>query len=983
MEQPKRDATERKLVIKSFKVAPKIPSNFLETTWNGRLLHALNAIHDEKPCEESYERLYRAVEDVVVGNFGNELYEKLRQCLEARTEAVAKELKEKCHQGGSFYKSSHKKTSGATGNVGGLSAFSSEEEQFLKFFVDDVWETRVKQMMLIRSLFLYLDRTTATAFTKNASLGGSSSAAADASKEGGREMATGTNDPTSPLDDDERRRRSGTDAVTTTTTTPGSRERSNKESSFKLPLWELSVQQFQKQMDANADVLRKAASGCLRLIEREREGEKIDRTLVKRFTTAMETLKRYGGGSNKSFSSSSFPSAVASGQRNSKKRSAEEEEEEEEEGTMMMVDDNKQQELTPKSPPPLLVFNFERLFLENTARFYAKESDKRFGITKKSASECADYLKHCQTRLNEETLDRAESYLQPQTKLVLTKTVEKALIQDKKLEIIDSSDEMLADSAKVEDLKRLYSLLSRVPDGLKLLRDQFTKRLKFVGQKTVQDEAADCVDVLLRMKSSVDDIVVNAFENQRQFSEGAKVAFEMFINTSKNNRIAELIAKFMDEKLKKGNKTSLSTEKDLDEQLNKAVALFRFIQGKDVFEAFYKKDLAKRLLFSKSASIDAERLVVGKLRSECGANFTTRLEGMFKDVDLSRDIVRNYRNNATNNTAASVGGETKADVDMNASVAEGVDEDKSKRTRKKSTSIITKEEGGGEALEPLPPKPPMTNRETFSVNILTAGFWPSAAKLDVVLPPELQSLRDDFESYYSEQHNNARRLAWQHSTSTCVLKVKFASGTKELAVSLAQAVIILAFNENDDDTNDDEQQHKQFTYKELKEKTNIPDVELKRTLQSLYGGKYRVLLKTPMSKDIDEAKDAFKFNFNLQEKLVRLKISAIQSSTQASGKKRGAGGENGGDHPTTMEEDENEAVRESVRADRFHQIDAMIVRILKTRKKLPHPELINEVVAKLQFPVNNQDLKKRIESLIDREYVERDKDDRDVYHYVA
>ena len=329
MEQPKRDATERKLVIKSFKVAPKIPSNFLETTWNGRLLHALNAIHDEKPCEESYERLYRAVEDVVVGNFGNELYEKLRQCLEARTEAVAKELKEKCLQGGSFHHgSSFKKTSG--NSAGGLSAFSSEEEQFLKFFVDDVWETRVKQMMLIRSLFLYLDRTTATVFTKNASLGASSDAAADSAKEGGREMATGTNDPTSPLDDDERRRRSGTDAVTTTTTTPGSRESSNKESSFKLPLWELSVQQFQKQMDANADVLRKAASGCLRLIEREREGEKIDRTLVKRFTTAMETLKRYGGGSNKSFSSSSFPSAVASGQRNSKKRSAEEEEEEEE-----------------------------------------------------------------------------------------------------------------------------------------------------------------------------------------------------------------------------------------------------------------------------------------------------------------------------------------------------------------------------------------------------------------------------------------------------------------------------------------------------------------------------------------------------------------------------------------------------------------------------------------------------------------------------
>ena len=126
-------------------------------------------------------------------------------------------------------------------------------------------------MMLIRSLFLYLDRTTATAFTKNASIGASSDAAADASKEGGRETTNGNNDPTSPLDDDERRRRSGTDAVTTTTTTPGSRESSNKESSFKLPLWELSVQQFQKQMDANADVLRKSRAGVWCRTRREEE----------------------------------------------------------------------------------------------------------------------------------------------------------------------------------------------------------------------------------------------------------------------------------------------------------------------------------------------------------------------------------------------------------------------------------------------------------------------------------------------------------------------------------------------------------------------------------------------------------------------------------------------------------------------------------------------------------------------------------------
>lgn len=70
-----------------------------------------------------------------------------------------------------------------------------------------------------------------------------------------------------------------------------------------------------------------------------------------------------------------------------------------------------------------------------------------------------------------------------------------------------------------------------------------------------------------------------------------------------------------------------------------AFLLMRFTtQGKDVFEAFYKKDLAKRLLLGKSASIDAEKSMISKLKAECGSQFTNKLEGMFKDVDLSKDI---------------------------------------------------------------------------------------------------------------------------------------------------------------------------------------------------------------------------------------------------------------------------------------------------------------------------------------------------------
>lgn len=92
----------------------------------------------------------------------------------------------------------------------------------------------------------------------------------------------------------------------------------------------------------------------------------------------------------------------------------------------------------------------------------------------------------------------------------------------------------------------------------------------------------------------------------------------------------------MDSKLRMGNKEA--TEEELERLLDKIMVIFRFIHGKDVFEAFYKKDLAKRLLVGKSASVDAEKSMLSKLKQECGGAFTSKLEGMFKDMELSRDI---------------------------------------------------------------------------------------------------------------------------------------------------------------------------------------------------------------------------------------------------------------------------------------------------------------------------------------------------------
>lgn len=58
---------------------------------------------------------------------------------------------------------------------------------------------------------------------------------------------------------------------------------------------------------------------------------------------------------------------------------------------------------------------------------------------------------------------------------------------------------------------------------------------------------------------------------------------------------------------------------------------------------FNFQDLAKRLLVGKSASVDAEKSMLSKLKQECGGGFTCKLEGMFKDMELSKDINITYK----------------------------------------------------------------------------------------------------------------------------------------------------------------------------------------------------------------------------------------------------------------------------------------------------------------------------------------------------
>ena len=82
---------------------------------------------------------------------------------------------------------------------------------------------------------------------------------------------------------------------------------------------------------------------------------------------------------------------------------------------------------------------------------------------------------------------------------------------------------------------------------------------------------------------------------------------------------------------------------------------------------------------------------------------------------------------------------------------------------------------------------------------------------------------------------------------------------------------------------------------------------------------------------------------------------------------------------------EKAEVAEKVDEDRRHMVEATIVKVMKTRRKLEHNALIAEAtkILSLKFSPDPTMIKKRIESLIEREYMERDAEDRRFYKYIA
>jgi len=596
--------------------------------------------------------------------------------------------------------------------------------------------------------------------------------------------------------------------------------------------------------------------GVMGLIERERNGEKVNTQLIRNITDCFVALGL--------------------------------EEDEESEGGM-------NGELTVYKK------HFEDAFLQRTEEYYVKESTAFL-----QENPVTEYMKKAMQRLEQEQT-RVVSYLHESTRDDLAKKCEHTLIKQHE-ERLQGEFQVLLNDEKTEDLSRMYQLMARIKDGLTPLRELLEAHVCAQGMAALGNEtdaindAKAYVTCLLGVHKRYSDMVEVAFQNDASFVQALDRACKKFVNKNAVTKQAkstakspELLAKYCDSLLKKGNKNAADGG-DVEKLLEGVMVVFKYLEDNDVFQKFYSKMLAKRLVYSNSASDDAESSMISKLKQACGFEWTSKFQRMFQDVKISKDLMKKF---------------------------DGLD--------------------GPRAIK------------DFSIMVLTSGSWPFVQhQEELVLPAALESCKEKFKMFYIQQHSG-RILKWLYHLAKGELRTTYTVDAKTkkscqytLQANTDQMSILMKYNDAE-----------VYSFEEISASVGISQDKL--------SGVMEVLCKTKLlTKDESVVVGGTKYTLNKGFKNKKLRVN-INMPIKAEAKA------------------ETEQLHKAIDEDRKMLIQATIVKIMKMRKKMNHNSLITEAITQLKdrFKPKIPMLKKQVDVLMEKGYMERVEGTRDEYQYLA
>ncbi|KAH0501606.1 Cullin-2 [Microtus ochrogaster] len=489
-------------------------------------------------------------------------------------------------------------------------------------------------------------------------------------------------------------------------------------------------------------------------------------------------------------------------------------------------------------------------FLTETGEYYKQEASNLL-----QESNCSQYMEKVLGRLKDEEI-RCRKYLHPSSYTKVIHECQQRMVADH-LQFLHAECHNIIRQERKNDMANMYVLLRAVSTGLPHMIQELQNHIHDEGLRATSNLTQEhmptlFVESVLEVHGKFVQLINTVLNGDQHFMSALDKALTSVVNYREPKSVCkapELLAKYCDNLLKKSAKGM--TENEVEDKLTSFITVFKYIDDKDVFQKFYARMLAKRLIHGLSMSMDSEEAMINKLKQACGYEFTSKLHRMYTDMSVSADLNNKFNNFIRNQDTV---------IDLGIS---------------------------------------------FQIYVLQAGAWPltQAPSSTFAIPQELEKSVQMFELFYS-QHFSGRKLTWLHYLCTGEVKMNYLGKPYVAMVTTYQMAVLLAFNNSET-----------VSYKELQDSTQMNEKELTKTIKSLL--------------------DVKMINYDSEKEL--------------------------------------EQTRSAVDEDRKMYLQAAIVRIMKARKVLRHNALIQEVISqsRARFNPSISMIKKCIEVLIDKQYIER------------
>ncbi|EDO17336.1 hypothetical protein Kpol_1062p46 [Vanderwaltozyma polyspora DSM 70294] len=356
----------------------------------------------------------------------------------------------------------------------------------------------------------------------------------------------------------------------------------------------------------------------------------------------------------------------------------------------------------------------------------------------------------------------------------------------------------------------------------------------------------------------------------------------------------ELVTIYLDSYLK--NLEDNNAISEAKNHLDQYVRIFITLPEKDVFESQYRKFLSRRLLQQRSI-FNLEKWLVQRFKEELGTFFTSKMEGMLRDINNSKDLLRSFKNSNSN---------TNSLINLNLN---------------------------------------------YNPEILTAISWPfnnnNQDNNEIILPVKLKEVQEDFEKFYKKKYSQ-RTLTWSPTLSMIEVSYQFDKTQHDLILPFYSAIIFLLFEEYD-----------QLSLEKISELTNIPNQELIRHLLSLsIAPRAKLLTKEPPTRNISP-NDKFSINKSFTASTRYIKIQTVNLVPNSSNNASNNNNNDELLQRERLQEVNASVIREmkSNKILTINELESTITNIVKDRFQLQH----NLFIKSIDYLIDKEYLQKDID----------------------